>query len=91
MIGPEETPVDAVVSLSVCTVIPVALPTVAAPIVSPLRVIVNVEPAAIPATAVVMTMELAPGAADVAIMLATEVVPAGLAVGVAEVAKNPTG
>jgi hypothetical protein len=73
LITPEDTPADAVGSVSVCTVMPVALPAVAAPIVRPLRVIVKVVPAAIPATAVVMTIEVAPGAAEVAVMMATEV------------------
>ena len=47
--------------------------------------------AAIPATAVVMTMEVAPGAAEVAVMVATDAVPAALFAGVAVVAKNPAG
>jgi len=52
---------------------------------------VKTAPAAAPATAVVMTMEVAPGAADVAVIVATEAVVAALAVGVADVAKNPEG
>ncbi len=55
-IAPEATPADAVVSASVCTVMPVALPAVAAPIVRPRRVIVKIVPAAMPAVSVVMTI-----------------------------------
>ena len=91
MITPEGTPANAVASVSVCTVMPVECPAVAAPIVRPLRVMVKAVAAPIPATAVVMTIEVAPGAADVAVMMATEVVPVGFAAGVAEVAKNPKG
>ena len=90
-IPPEATPADARVSWSVCTVIPVELPPFAAPIVRPLRVMVKAVLAEIPATAVVMTMAVAVGAAEVAVMVATDVVPAALFVGVADAAKNPDG
>ena len=91
VIEPDATPGDANASLSVCTVMPVALPALRAPIVKPLRVMVKAVFAAIPATAVVMTIEVAPGAAEVAVMVATDAVPAALCAGVAVVAKNPVG
>ena len=89
-IPPDATPADATVSASVCTVMPVALPAVTAPIVTPLRVMVKVVSAAIPAMAVVMTMELEEKA-DVAVMLPTDVLPAALAAGLGVPAKNPAG
>ena len=91
VIEPDATPADAVTSASVCTVMPVALPAFATPIVKPLRVMVKAVFAAMPAAAVVMTMEVAPGAAEVAVMVATDVEPAALFAGVAVVAKNPAG
>ena len=91
VIAPDATPADAVTSASVCTVMPVALPALTAPIVNPLRVMVKAVFAAMPETAVVMTIEVAPGAAEVAVMVATDVVPAALFAGVAVVAKNPAG
>jgi len=91
VIEPDAAPADAVTSASVCTVMPVALPALAAPIVNPLRVMVNAVFAAMPAIAVVMTMEVAPGAAEVAVIAATDVEPAALFAGVAVVAKNPEG
>ena len=90
-IAPEATPADARVSWSVCTVMPVALPAVTAPIVRPLRVMVKAVAAAIPARAVVMTMAVPVGAAEVAVMEPMDVVPAALAVGAGDVAKNPDG
>ena len=90
VIEPDATPADAVTSASVCTVMPVALPALTAPIVIPLRVMVKGVFAAMPATAVVMTMEVNVGAAEVAVMVATDVPPAAI-VGVAPVAKNPEG
>ena len=91
-IPPEATPVDATVSASVCTVMPEALPAVAAPIVRPLRVMVKAVLAAIPATAVVMTMgALAEAMADVAVMVPTDAVPAALAAGLGVAAKNLDG
>ena len=91
VIEPDATPADAVTSASVCTVMPVALPAFATPIVKPLRVMVKAVFAGMPAIAVVMTMEVAPGAAEVAVMVATDVEPAALFAGVAVVAKNPAG
>ena len=91
VIAPDAAPADAIMSASVCTVMPVALPALIAPIVNPLRVMVKAVFAGMPATAVVMTMEVAPGAAEVAVMVATDVVPAALFAGVAVVAKNPEG
>ena len=80
-IPPEATPADATVSASVCTVMPVALPAVAvAPIVRPASVTVKGVVAAMPTTAVVMTMEL-PEMADVAVMVLTDVLPAAFADG----------
>ncbi len=91
-IPPEAAPADArVAAVSVCTVMPVALPAVAAPIVKPLRVMVNAVLAAMPAIKVLMTICVAVGAVEVAVMVATDVVPATLAAGVADVAKNPFG
>jgi len=88
---PEAAPTDAVTSASVCTVMPVALPpTAAAPIVKPLRVMVKAVFAAMPVTAVVMTMEL-PVMTDVAVMVATDVLPAMLLAGLGVPAKNPAG
>ena len=89
-IPPDATPADATVSASVCTVMPVALPAVTAPIVTPLRVMVKAVVAAMPTTAVVMTMELEE-MADVAVMLLTDVLPAALAAGLGVAAKNPGG
>ncbi len=91
VIEPEATPAEAVTSASVCTVMPVALPAFTKPIVKPLRVMVKAVFAAMPAFAVVMTMEVAPGAVEVAVMIATDVVPAALLKGVAHVEKNPEG
>ena len=90
VIGPEATPTDAVTSASVCTVMPVALPAVAAPIFKPLRVMRKAVAAAMPATAVVMTMELLT-MADAAVMVATFVEPAALDAGFGVAAKNPVG
>ena len=89
-IPPEATPADATVSASVCTVMPVALPAVAAPIVRPVSVMVKGVAAAMPTTAVVMMMEL-PEMADVAVMLLTDMLPAALVAGLAAPEKNPGG
>ena len=89
-IPPDATPADATVSASVCTVMPVALPAVAGPIVRPLRVMVTAVVAAMPTTAVEMTMEL-PEKADVAVMLLTDVLPAALAAGLRVLTKNAAG
>ncbi len=90
VIGPEATPTDAVTSASVCTVMPAALPEVAAPIFKPLRVMRKGVASAMPMKAVVMTMEL-PIMADVAVMVATDVVPTALDAGFGVAAKNPAG
>ena len=87
---PEAAPADATVSASVFTVMPVPLPAVTAPIVKPLRVMVKVVFASMPATAVVMTIAVKVGASEVAVMIGTEVSPFAI-VGVAVVAKNPEG
>ncbi len=88
-IPPEAAPADATVSESVCTVMPVALPAVAAPIINPDRVMVKAVLAKMPALAVVMTMELGI-VRDVAVMVATDVVPAALNRGFVG-KKNPGG
>ncbi len=88
---PEVSPADAMVSASVCTVMPVVLPVVAAPIVKPEIVMVKAVPAAIPATAVVMTTEVAPVAAAAAVIVPTDAVPAALAVALTPAKKNPDG
>ena len=90
VIEPDATPADVIKSASVCTVMPVALPEFATPIVKPLRVMVKSVFAEMPATAVVMTMEL-PVMADVAVMVATDVLPAMLLAGLVVSAKNPAG
>ena len=89
---PEATPADAVTSVVVCTVMPVALPaSAAAPIVKPLRVMVQAAFAPMVPTAVVMTMEF-PVMADVAVMpVAPPMVLAALSDGLGEAAKNPAG
>ena len=90
---PEATPADAVTSVVVCTVMPVALPArAAAPIVKPLRVMVQAAFAPMVPTAVVMTMEF-PVITDVAVMLhvAPPLVLAALSDGLGEAAKNPAG
>ena len=89
-IPPDATPADATVSASVCTVMPVALSAATAPIVTPLRVMVTAVVAAMPTTAVVMTMELEEKA-DVAVIVLTDVLPAALAAGLGVLAKNPAG
>ena len=77
-------------SADVCTVIPVVLPTVAAPIVRPLRVMVKAVAAGMPNQAVVMTIEVAVGADAVPVMVMTDASPA-TKVGMADAAKNPDG
>jgi len=89
---PEGAPAETIVfAVSVCTVMPVALPAVPAPIVNPERVMVKAVLAVIPATAVVMTRDVAPVAPEVAVMEATDADPAALAVGVTPSLKNPEG
>ena len=90
-IPPDGAPPDATVSASVCTVMPVALPAVAAPIVTPLRVRMKVVAAGMPASLVEMTICIAVGADENAIINATEAVPAALFAGVAVVATKPDG
>ena len=58
LMPPEAAPADATVSTSVRTVMPVVLPTVAAPNFSPLRVMTTAVLAAMLTTAVVMTMDV---------------------------------
>ncbi len=90
---PEGTPADAVVSAVVCTVMPEReSASAAAPIVKPLRVMVNAALAEMEPTAVEMTMVF-PLMADVAVMLpvAPPMVVAALLDGLGEAAKNPVG
>ena len=89
-IAPELTPADAVGSALVATVMPLEFPAVAAPMVRPDNVMVTAVVAAMPTTAVVMTMEL-PEMADVAVMVLKDVLPAALAAGLGVAAKNPAG
>lgn len=63
-IPPEAAPADTIESVSVCTVMLVMLPAVAAPIVMPLRVMVKAVLDAIPALTVVMTKTVAAGEAS---------------------------
>jgi hypothetical protein len=89
---PLGAPADAVVSVSVCTVMPVVEPAVATPMVRPARVMMKgVLVAEMPAPAVDITNEFVPGFDDVAVMAATDVLPARLFEGAAVVAKNPEG
>ena len=87
---PEGTPTDGAVSTSVCTVIPTSLPAVTAPIVRPLRVMVKAVPAGMLENAVVMTIEVAPGADTCPVMVATDASPATKKYE-AVAAKNPDG
>ena len=89
-IPPDAAPADATVSASVCTVMPVLLPAFTAPIVRPDSVMVKAVVAAMPTTAVVMTME-SREMADVAVRVLTDVLPAALAAGLGVPAKNPAG
>jgi hypothetical protein len=70
-ITPDDTPADATQSVSVCTVMPVALPAVAAPIVMPLRVMVT-NIGGIPAPPVVMMIRLFGANAVVADIMGTD-------------------
>ena len=70
--------------------IPVVLPTVAAPIVRPVTVMVKAVAAGMPIPPMVMTIEVAVGADAVAVMVATDAAPEKK-VGVADAAKNPDG
>ena len=90
-IVPEGAPAEATVSASVDTAMPVGLPAVAAPIVRPERVMVKAVAAGMPATLVEMTICVAVGADENAVINATEAVPAPLFAGVAVVAKKPGG
>ena len=89
-ITPELTPADAVGSALVATVMPLEFPAVAAPMVRPDYVMVKAVVAAMPTTAVVMTIELAE-MADAAVMVLTDVLPAALPAGLGVAAKNPAG
>ena len=88
---PEAAPAEATVSASVDTVMPVGLPAAAAPIVRPERVMMKAVAAGMPATLVEMTICVAEGADENAVIIATEAVPAPLFAGVAVVAKKPAG
>ena len=84
-------PADAVVSVSVCTVMPVVDPMVPAPMVRPARVMVKGVPAGMGATAMVITKRLfVVSCVDVAVKDPTDEVPARLSEGCA-LPKNPAG
>jgi len=89
--NPLAEPDEEAMSASVDTVMPVGLPAAAAPIVKPLRVMVKAVAAGMPATLVEMTICVAVGADENAVINATEAVPAPLFAGVAVVAKKPGG
>ncbi len=80
-IEPEGTPTEAVASVSVRTVMPVALPAVAAPIVRPLRVMTTGVQAPMLAPPVVMMMRVGAGADGNAHMPDTDAAKVGVAVG----------
>ncbi len=75
-IPPEATPADATESASVCKVMPVALPTVAAPIATPLRVMVKAVAAPMPVVEVMIMIAVAVGGAAVPVMVRTDASPA---------------
>ena len=84
--GPDATGEDAVGSALVDTVMPELLPTVAAPMVRPVRVMVTAALALRATVPVVMTIDVAVGTA------ALPVAPKLMATaGVDEAAKKPTG
>jgi len=97
-IPPEGAPADAMgigsQNVFVSTLMPVGLPAVAtAPIFKPLRVMVKVVSAAMPATAVVIMIcvpVVAVGVDDVAVMVGTDVEPAALSEGLTA-SKKPAG
>ena len=84
--GPDETGKDAIGLALVDTVIPEPLPTVAAPMVRPVRVMVTAALAFRATVPVVMTMDVAVGTA--ALPVAPELMARA---GVDEAAKNSTG
>ncbi len=90
LMPPLGAPADAA-SMLVVTVMPGVPVVVVEPMVRPESVIVKAAPAGISAALIVITIAVAVGCADVAVMAATDVVPAILFEGVAEVAKNPEG
>jgi hypothetical protein len=88
---PLGAPADAMVSVSVCTVMPVVEPMVPAPMVIPASVMVKGVPAGMGAFEMVITKRLfAVSCVDVAVKIATDEVPARLLEG-AWAAKNPAG
>jgi hypothetical protein len=88
---PVAEPDEKAMSASVDTAMPVGLPAVAAPIVRPERVMVKAVAAGMPATLVEMTICVAVGADENAVINATEAVPAPMFAGVAVVSKKPDG
>ncbi len=84
--GPDATGEDAVGSALVDTVMPELLPTVAAPMVRPVRVMVTAALAFKATVPVVMTMYVAVGTS--ALPVAPELMATA---GVDEAAKKPTG
>jgi len=86
--GPDDTGKDRISSALVDIVMPEMLPSVAAPMVRPVRVMVTAVLTAITETEVsVSTMAVVVGAA----LVAVTVVPLIAAVGVGDVAKKPLG
>ncbi len=90
LMPPLGAPADAA-SMLVVTVMSDEPVVVVEPMVSPESVIVKAAPAGISAALIVITIAVAVGCADFAVKAATDVVPAPLSEGVAEVAKNPEG
>ena len=88
LISPEATPAEAVESVSVCIVMPEALPAVAAPMVRPLRVMATGEQQAMLTLAVVMRSDVAAGRDTAPVKAATD---EAKKMGVAVDAKNPVG
>ncbi len=89
-IPPDGVPSDSTVSASVRTVMPVAFPAAAAPIVTPLSVILKAVLELMPTFAVVMMSRVLVGAATVAVMAATDIAPLAI-VGVEREEKNTGG
>ena len=91
LMPPLGAPADAMVSVSVCTVMPVVEPAVTEPMVRPASVMVNAVPAGMPASETVITKRLfAWSLLVVAVKAATDEVPTPLLEGFPE-AKNPAG
>ena len=91
LMPPLGAPADTAVSVSVCTVMPVVEPAVAAPMVRPASVMVKGVPAGMGAFEMVITKRLfAVSCVDVAVKYPTDVLPATLSEGAWD-PKNPEG